>query len=75
MTDEEAYRIIEEPTEEHGFNNEIKYSEMGKYEFKCSMKFEKEEFAFLVESKFYDVDDWKMDQNFNYSKLKSSEMI
>ena len=73
MTDREAYRIIEEPAEKYGFINQINYSEMGKYVFKCSMKFEKEEFALKVESKFYNVDDCKMDYHFDSSKFKSSE--
>ena len=37
------------------------------------MKFEKEEFALKVESKFYNVDDCKMDYHFDSSKFKSSE--
>ena len=64
MTDEEAQRIINEPPENNGFNNEIKQSELGKYEFKCSRKFEKEELTIKVESKLYDVDDIKMDHLF-----------
>ena len=57
MADEEAFRIINEPAKKNGLNNEIKYSELGKYQFKCSRKFEKEELIIKTESKLYDVDD------------------
>ena len=67
MTDEEAYRIIEETAEKHGLTNEIKYSEVGQFEFKCSMKFEKEEIIIKVDSTFYDIEDFKITRRFNSS--------
>ena len=48
MTDEETFKIIKEPDEKHGFNNEIKHSEIGKFEFICSRKFEKEELTLKI---------------------------
>ena len=34
MTDEEAYKLLLEPPENSGFENEIRSSDVGKYEIK-----------------------------------------